>query len=774
MINIVDGVFVLNTAQTTYIFAIDEFSHLRHLYYGAHISEPIAREMLMIPRDFIAGTSLVYDEKEYPFISLHDLPLEIATSGKGDYRNPSLEILTPREEYLDLKYFKHELDQDITLTNNLPTPHGVDQTLRVYLHDEVAKITVILQYGVFENSNVITRNIVIENHTLSPLQITKAFSFNLDVRNQDFNLITTAGGWANETHLKKQKLTSGIYLHDAKSGTSSNRHNPYYILQEEQGGLNHGYTLGVNLIYSGNHAGVVEMNPSKTIRLQSGINPDGFIYPLTREQQFQTPWAVLTVSEDGLNGVRRNFHDFVENHIISPNFAHKNRPIILNNWEGTYFNFDEKKLGKMIKQASALGCETFVLDDGWFGERNSDASSLGDWDINLKKLPHGLAYLSDLCKKNSLGFGLWVEMEMVNPNSKLYKEKPAWVLGDKSRQLTLGRHQLVLDLTREDVQNFIIEKMTDILSSADITYIKWDWNRPLSDLPPRSSIVFDYYRGFYRVMKILTKRFPHVLFEGCASGGNRFDLGILSYFPQIWSSDCTDAYERQAIQDGLLLAYPPSAVSAHVSANINHQTRRQIPLDTRIRVAMTGAFGYELDPNELTPLEEKIIVNANDFYKLHRSIIVDGDLEQIYCNHGRAYQWLSKDKKHGLIFYFNQLVDLNPQPLLIKTKDLLVGKYQLKAQSNHTMIKEFGGLLKMALPTLIKPDGKIIQHLNDHQSAEQFMKMDQPQIVIVNGDALNHGAVNFYPSWAGTGVGPHMYFYSDFGSRLYVIEYLGE
>lgn len=774
MITIHGHLFVLQTKNSTYIFAKDEVNHLRHCYYGGKINPPFSESMFIIPANYPLGTSLIYDEEKNPNLTLHDYPLEIATSGKGDYRNPSLEVLTSAERSLDLKYQKHEIGADITLTNDLPSPHGVNQTLRVYLHDEASKITVILQYGVFFESDVITRNIIIENHAISPVQVTKALSFNLDIPPQKFTLINTRGGWANETHLQHQVLQSGIHIHDSKAGTSSNRHNPYFILQEEGGNLDAGYTLGVNLIYSGDYASIIEVNPSSTLRLQTGINPEGFMYPLTQEETLETPWAVLTVSEEGLNGVRRNFHHFVENHIISPVFAHQPRPIVFNNWEGTYFDFNEKSLLKIMKAAKKLGAETFVLDDGWFGERNNDTLGLGDWDVNLKKLPGGLSSLAAQCKKLGLNFGLWVEMEMVNPNSNLFRKHPEWVLGDRNRKLTLGRHQLILDLGRVEVQNFIIDTVTNILNSADISYIKWDWNRPMSDLPPRSDRVFNYYRGFYKVMKTLTTRFPHVLFEGCASGGNRFDLGILSYFPQIWSSDCTDGYERQFIQDGLLLAYPPSAVSAHVSAGINHQTRRRIPLDTRIRVAMTGAFGYELDPSELTPLEEKIIIQANAFYKAHRDIFVHGELKAITANQGRAYQWLSPDKKKGLIFHFHGLVDLNPAPLKIKTRGLLDGKYHFQAESNHTFIKDYGGLVKMALPKTVKPDGKLLQYLNDHQSAEELLKMDVPQELILDGSALNHGAISLYPSWSGTGVGPQSYFYSDFGSRLYVIKYVGE
>ncbi|MGI6714484.1 MAG: alpha-galactosidase [Bacilli bacterium] len=774
MVTINGRLFVLQTQNTTYIFARDEFDHLRHCYYGGRIEPPFSEDIFIIPPNYPLGTSLVYDEAKNPLLSLHDYPLEIATSSKGDYRSSSLEILTSAEKYLDLKYVKHEIDGDVTLDNDLPTPHGVDTTLRVFTHDTVTGITVILQYGIFFECNIITRNIIIENHGITPVQVTKALSFNLDLVPQNFHLINTAGGWASEAHLQKQKLQSGIYIHDSKAGTSSNRHNPYFILQEESGNLDAGFALGVNLVYSGDYASLIEVNPSSTLRIQTGINPEGFLYPLNQEENLQTPWAVLTVSEEGLNGIRRNFHHFVENHIIPPFFAYKKRPIVFNNWEGTYFNFDEKSLLKMMKAAKKLGAETFVLDDGWFGRRNSDTSGLGDWEVNLKKLPGGLKKLAEQCKKIGLDFGLWVEMEMVNPDSDLYRRHPEWVLGDRSRPLTLGRHQLILDLGKTYVQNFIIETMTKILNSADISYIKWDWNRPMSDLPPRSDCVFAYYRGFYKVMKTLNERFPHVLFEGCASGGNRFDLGILSYFPQIWSSDCTDGYERQAIQDGLLLAYPPSAVSAHVSARINHQTRRRIPLDTRIRVAMTGAYGYELDPSELTPLEEKIIIKANQFYKKHREIFIHGELSAIRTNQGRAYQWLSQDKKEGLIFFFSGLVDLNPAPIKIKTRGLLPGKYQLKAESNHTNIQDFGGLIKMALPKMVKPDGKLIQHLNDTVSAEELMKMDQPQAVILDGAALNQGALAVYPSWSGTGVGPQSYFYSDFGSRLYVIKYLGE
>ena len=422
----------------------------------------------------------------------------------------------------------------------------------------------------------------------------------MDMAEIDLTMHTFNGAWAREMGRYDTPVKSGKHINASFTGTSSSRANPFVMFSRPGCTEEYGECFGFNLIYSGNHYEAAEVNGFGKTRITIGINPENFEYMLNPNEDFESPEAVMTFSDKGFNKMSQNMHYFVREHIVRGEWKYKARPVLLNSWEANYFDINEDKLVNLGKAAKDVGIEMLVMDDGWFGERDDDTTSLGDWDVNPKKLPDGLKGICDKINDIGLDFGIWVEPEMVNVKSRLYEAHPDWAMGVPGKPHTEGRSQRILDLTNTEVQNFIIEKMTQVFTSANIAYVKWDMNRIFSDyyapgLPAdrQGEIAHRYYIGLYRVMKELTNRFPHILFEGCSSGGNRFDLGTLCYFPQIWASDNTDALSRADIQNGYSYGYPMSTVSAHVSACPNHQTHRVTPLNTRFNVAAFGVFGYE-------------------------------------------------------------------------------------------------------------------------------------------------------------------------------------
>lgn len=767
----------LETKKTSYILRINHFSHLENVYYGAKIKVDDVFPLLYKQMN-VLGTTTIYDEGIDPSYSLDFVNLELASYGKGDYRPASIIINSDNGFSSDFKVveFRHLRDFDFT-NEGLPVPHGADECYEFDLKDTVSSVTLTLRYLVFKESNVIARSIKVHKQNRKHPLLEKILSLNLDLYNKNYEVLGLYGTWANEAHLTGQKLQPGSFKIETIAGPSSNRHNPFIILKQEKATLDNGEYIGVNLMYSGPFEISVNLASNDRVRLQAGINHDTFSYSLS-QGNFITPWAALSYSDKGQNGLSHNFHRFVNDHVVRPSFARQTRPILLNNWEATYFNFDEDKLVKLMKKSKELGIEMLVLDDGWFIERNNDYTGLGNYEVNKKKLPHGIEGLVKNAQKHGLKFGLWFEPEMVSETSKIYLEHPEWTISLPNIKASKGRHQFAFDLSLVAVQDYIIEQVSNILSSAEINYVKWDYNRNLSDFYSKKgnhgTFFYDYTLGLYKILATLTSRFTDVIFEGCASGGNRFDLGVLNYFDQIWASDCSDAYERVRILKNLALVYPLSVISAHVSDSPNHQTLREIALNTRFNVAFfSGGFGYELDITNLTALEEKQIKQQINYYKEHRDLVVNAryyllDNQTAYDRYGFAL--INRDQTRAVVALINGVSSTLPisehmPRLALNDKHT----YHVVGFEQTSNLHKFGGLLKMVLPKFIRPDGVIVNSLAKKKSAEQLIEVEVKEDYIVSGSLLVNSALRLYPQWSGTGVNEQTRVLGDFGSIIYSI-----
>ncbi len=777
MITKIGSLFHLSTAQTSLVLRIDETGHVRTEYYGGFLPPSQDYDFLIEKTAYPHGTEVVYDEA-HPDIVLDSLSLEYGVHGKGDFREPALIIQSTHNQVLDFIYDSDETLDCLPELDGLPTPHHADGGLKIVLVDSVAKLKLELVYGVYADADVISKNVIITNLGTMSVTLDKIMSLQLDIDNRHLNLVTLFGGWGAENHVAKRPLMPGIYVNDSKTGNSSNRHNPFFMLTDQSADADHGLAYGFNLLYSGNHYEMVEATSYQKLRIQVGINPFLFHYELKPDQRFETPVAVMSVSTKGRNGLMQQYHRFVNRHIVRGPWADRERPVVLNNWEATYFDFSEAKLLALIGKAKRLGIELFVLDDGWFGRRKDDTQGLGDYDVNLKKLPHGLDYLADKVNDAGMKFGLWFEPEMVNQSSRLFETHPDWAIQAPDRQPSLGRHQLVLDLSRFEVQAYLIESISKTLDGAHIEYVKWDMNRHITDFHScaynQGEIYHRYIQGLYRVLKILTTKYDYVLWEGCASGGNRFDLGMLCYFQQIWTSDNTDAYERLAIQGGTSLGYPLSTVSNHVSASPSHQMLRRTPIETRFHVASFGVLGYELDIRQLDEVESTAVKDQIAYYKAHRRLFQFGDFYQLKSFAKDDFvSWMVKDStaSEAIVGYF-----IDHQSLLTG-RDYLPGlgfleneTYSVSRREYDHRIKLFGGLINQVSPIHLNDNGPIVNWLDKHRSIEQLMKMKKRPPLFVSGAALNHGAVKLLPQWAGTGFNEMVRVLGDYGSELYYIK----
>ena len=612
MINKYNNIFKIDTQATSYIIRISDFNHVLNDYYGARITDTLNFDFSKEKYGCAAGTAINYSEEDISYV-LDMLSTEIASVGKGDFKEPSIIIDNGNDYILDLVYQDYAINDNPKPLSTLPSPHSLTEELVLYLKDKYLDIFVELHYLVSYEANVIARNIIVTNKMSSPIYLNKAMSMNLEMVGKKFELVNLYGGWGFEGQKSKVLIDHGIYINDSKTGNSSNRHNPFFMLKSVDSTFNNGDVYEFNLMYSGNHYEMVEHSSFNKVRIQTGINPHCFKYKLEESDIFETPFAVMTYSNLGINGASQNMHNFIRSHICKKIHQDTSSPLLINNWEATYMRFTESNLKQIINNAKGLGLEMFVLDDGWFGRRTDDTKGLGDYDVNKKKLHKGLEGIADFSNKKGLKFGLWFEPEMVNENSALYEKHPDWAIKSSYRDPSYGRHQLVLDLSRVEVQDYIISNVNNVLDSHNITYVKWDMNRHMSDISSAlyhaGELPHRYMIGLYRVLREIIYTHPNVFFEGCASGGNRFDLGMFAFFDQIWTSDDTDAYERINIQSGYALAYPIKCLSNHVSAAPSHSALRNTPIDTRFNVAFFGALGYELDLSLLEPAEKKQVKN---------------------------------------------------------------------------------------------------------------------------------------------------------------------
>lgn len=653
-------IFSLHTKHSTYQMKVDR-DFLIHTYYGPYVGDS---DMSYLARCIDRGFSGNPDGITDKGYSLDTQLLEYPSYGTGDFRNDCLRVAyADGSQVTDLKYVSHEIKEGKYGLEGLPAMYQGEenvQTLEVVLQDVYKKLEVILYYGVFENLDVITRACKIVNKGEDKVNLLRAYSMCLDFNNKDMDFVHFYGRHAMERIMERTPLHHGIQSVGSRRGFSSHQHNPFVVLCAHDAGEDHGNCYGASFVYSGNFAAEAEVTQADCTRMTMGIHDAQFQFELQPQESFTAPEVMLSFSSEGLGTLSRNYHKAIRYHICRGKYKTARRPILINNWEATYFDFNTEKLLDIAREAKKLGIEMLVMDDGWFGKREDDVSGLGDWFVNEKKLGGKLKELVDGVNEIGLKFGIWFEPEMISEDSDLYRAHPDWALKIPGRAPTRGRQQLVLDFSREDVRTYIFDRMCEILESSDIEYVKWDANRHLTDvwsalLPAeRQGEVFHrFILGLYDFLEKITQRFPNVLFEGCSGGGGRFDAGMMYYHPQIWCSDDTDAVERLEIQYGTSFAYPVSTMGAHVSVCPNHQTGRSVSMKTRGVVAMSGTFGYELDITKLSEEDKQTVKEQIEAFKKYYDLIQNGDYYRL-TDDGRkspfvAWEFVSADKKEALL-----------------------------------------------------------------------------------------------------------------------------
>lgn len=671
--------FKLDTPTSSYMLAIVyEEKLVAHVYYGKRVDDSSLTYLLRVSDP---NAPLTYHRDKVSV--LDGLPIEYPAGGLGDFRESCIEVMTADGHLgCGVSYESHKIYKGKNKPDKLPATFADAnecETLELICRDPETGLQIILVYNVFENLDVITRHVKIKNNSTEKMYLKKVLSACLDIENNNFEMIRLHGSWARERHISRVPLGYGKTSASSVRGESSHQEHPFFALVNKNTTQDMGEVYGFHLVYSGNFTALSELTQFDYVRAVIGINPYNFSWELNSGEEFTAPEAVLTYSAEGLGKMTRTLHDLYRNHLIRGKFRDSSRPVLINNWEGTYFDFDTEKLLTIAKEASRLGIEMFVLDDGWFGKRNDDNTSLGDWIVNETKLTGGLKYLADEINKLGMKFGIWMEPEMVSPDSDTYRAHPDWAIAIPGRTASLSRNQYVLDLTRREVLEYVYESVRAVLKSANISYVKWDMNRPLTDLGSlglknQGELYHRYVLGVYELQERLITEFPDLLLENCSGGGARFDPGMLYYSPQIWCSDDTDAIERLIIQEGTALIYPLSAIGAHVSDCPNHTVGRTTPFETRGIVALAGTFGYELDVTKLSDADKEAIPKQVDTYHKYSSLIRRGDYYRIESySENRLYDcWavVSKDKKEALITFVQVMARPNMRNKRVRLKGL--------------------------------------------------------------------------------------------------------
>lgn len=673
--------FKLDTPNTSYIMGVqDAFGYLIHYYYG--------KKLCTMDAAYLSGvleSPFTPDRNARDKLSFLDCAsFEYPTGGIGDFREHCLEIRTQSgHNAVELAYVGYRITPGKRNLPGLPAtlgdPNSCD-TLEIDLVDSILGLTVTLQYGVFRDVDVITRSVSVKNEG-SALYLTKVLSACLDMDNQDFSMLTLHGSWARERRMQYRKIGYGRQGTFSERGETSHQEHPFFALTTPNVTQTTGEVYAMHFVYSGNFEAQVGVDQFDKLRAVMGINPYNFCWKLEKGETFQSPEIVMVYSDEGLGRMTRTFHNLYRRHLIRSQWRDKKRPILINNWEGTYFDFNTEKLLDIARGASKLGIEMLVMDDGWFGNRYDDNRALGDWYVNENKLPGGLKHLADELGKLGMKFGIWVEPEMVSPDSDLYRSHPDWAIQVPGRIPGLARNQLVLDITRREVLEYVWERLEEILNSANISYVKWDMNRQLADLgslrlnPDRQGELYHrYVLAVYELQERLCSRFPEILLENCSGGGARFDPGMLYFSPQIWCSDDTDAIERLSIQEGTALVYPLSTMGAHVSDCPNHTVGRSTPFETRGHVALAGTFGYELDITKLSSDEQNMIPQQAAMYHEYNHLVRDGDYYRIASFHENrmfdCWELVSPDRKEALVTFVQVLGRPNCHSRKIKLQGL--------------------------------------------------------------------------------------------------------
>lgn len=741
-----NGVFHIGTGSYSYLFRINAYGQPEHLHFGIPVKPQDAEAFACRPGLGWGGSTLLEagDTASCP----DDKPLEWSGSGRGDYRESPVEFAGTSSDFRFCSW--RIVDGILPMTCGLPQAHGGSETLEIVLEQPGARL--YLYYTAFPTA--LTRRSVLENTGDVPVSFNKLMSFCMDLAG-DFRMVSFHGGWIAEMRRQEGNVGGNRVINESVTGASSNRNNPGFLLCEDDVSEQSGRVYGFNLIYSGNHYSSAQRSLQGLTRVNMGINPGNFLWHLAPGDRFETPEAVLCFAEHGYRQLSQRMHVFVHDHIIPQYWREHPRPVLYNSWEGCMFDFNQHRLLELAGRAKELGCELFVLDDGWFGRRNSDMAGLGDYNVNRKKLPDGLEGLSRRIQAKGMEFGLWLEPESVNPDSDLYRTHPDWALTDAFAPV-LGRNQLLLDLTKPEVRDYIVENVTKILDSSGVSYVKWDMNRHSIALGEKAH---RFVLGLYEVMERIFRPRPKILLENCSSGGNRFDLGMLCYSPQIWCSDDTDPIERLTIQRGLSYLYPQSTFGNHVSAAPHAQTLRTTPLATRGNVAYFGCLGYELDLKHLLPVEMKEIKAQIAFYKRFRKVFQFGT----FCRTKNG--WQVSDGKVTLAGVFHGLVSAAPGYEQLRVMGLeRQSRYRYSSLEQTLRIGQFGNLVKHVAPVPINPNGAVLRIADS-----RFTMPSGADSGEASGAALESG-IMLLPGFRGTGYDQNQRTTGDFGSDIYIIE----
>lgn len=676
------GIFHLQSDRSSYVIELVRGVYPAHAYWGRRIRDN--RVLGLLERRGRASFSPTPFREDASF-SLDSLPQEYPGYGSGDFRQPAYQVqLANGTTVTEAEYVRHRIYSGKPKLEGLPAVYTEQDdeadTLELELFDRVSGLTIYLSYTVMKAFDAISRSVSFRNDSKENMTLLRAMSASVDMDHSRYDLLHLHGAWARERHVQRRRLSPGMQGIESRRGSSSHNHNPFLALLSEGAGEEFGEVYGFSLVYSGSFSAQVEVDQYDTTRVTMGLNPFDFTWLLEPGQSFQTPEAVMVFSAEGLGGMSRRYHKMYRTRLCRGQFRDATRPVLVNNWEATYFNFNADKIEQIASAGRDLGIELFVLDDGWFGKRNDDTTSLGDWVVDKNKLPDGLEDLVKRVRGLDMQFGLWFEPEMISPDSDLYRQHPDWCLHVEGRRRTEGRQQLILDFSRQEVGDAVADMVRGILRSAPITYVKWDMNRNMTEigsaaLPPerQRETAHRYMLGLYRVMEQLTTEFPHILFESCSGGGGRYDPGLLYYMPQTWTSDNSDAVSRLKIQYGTSLVYPLSSMGAHVSAVPNHQVHRNTSLRTRGHAAMSGNFGYELDLTAFSEQEKEEVREQVKLYKEIRHLVQFGDFYRLrnpFEGNEAAWTIVSEDRSEAVLYYFRILSEANEPIRWLRTMGL--------------------------------------------------------------------------------------------------------
>ena len=673
--------FFLDGKDFTYAFYVGESGQLRNLYCGKKIAHDDLRYSVACGATTCMATAPGRNDLGAYRTSYDGYPPEITFFGTSDYREATVAVRNVTgDSLLELSYVGYDILESKPKISCMPSMDG-GETLVVHLKDKYNGFAADLYYTVYDDASVIARRIVYRNESNDKIKLDRAYSFAFSLpSSREYDVISLYGAWAKERHIDRTPLPHGIISIDSKRTTSSAALNPFIALVDRDASETTGNAFGFSLIYSSSYELKAQKNINGSAIVLGGVQDFNFGWVLEPNEEFETPEAVIAYSSEGLGGMSRAFHDAFRNHLINKRYAKTPRPLVINNWEATYFGFNNEKLKAIVDAVEGTGIDTFVLDDGWFGKRNDDRSGLGDWVVNEKKLEGGLSTIIDYVHSKGMNFGLWFEPEMVSEDSDLFRAHPDYAIGMPSRPRCYGRNQFVLDITRPEVRDYIVNSVNKILHENKIEYVKWDYNRNITDSysigrdPERQcEFAHRYALGLYDLCDRIVSANPDIFFEGCSGGGARFDPAILHYFPQIWTSDDTDVEERTFIQYGTSLVYPLSSMSCHVSICPNHQTGRMTPFSTRADIAHLGATGYELDTTTFTDKDKEDVKAQTEEYRNIQRLILEGDLYRIDDPHKTNFfseTVVSKDKKEAILVCYRRMGSVNNEIYRVRVAGL--------------------------------------------------------------------------------------------------------